>query len=446
MPGKTIGLLLSLILLILSPDPAAACTNITGSRAGQVLVGQNWDWKNLNVYVWFEPPGKDTYGCFFYGLKVGYPSAGMNDRGLIISGSLSPGIKINEVVGKKTVGSALEAIRLNNLLYRRCATVGEFIEKIKKINFKFLETGHFLVSDRTGASVILEGDSKGNLVLFYRDRQVKIAADRQTRQWVEKEPEPLPPHLQKNRDYQVITNFLHSQLSLSSRLGWYPCRRYDTAVNILDNSREFSPQLFRDLLEKTHLEGEYPTKLSTVYDLKRGDVYLYYLHNFEKIIQFNLEEEFKKGTHSYDLRSLFNLRWHPLYLFCALVLLSAVFAHPIGYMVQRFRPGKSPLARKKRKKLALIALIAAGINSVLILILIYRFPYILSHQMELVKHNLYENFFYYHGKMFFAILVLSIAMLLFTVFAWNKKYWSVLSRVHYSLVTVVSLVVIVIMI
>ncbi|UCH96435.1 MAG: hypothetical protein JSV88_06180 [Candidatus Aminicenantes bacterium] len=180
--------------------------------------------------------------------------------------------------------------------------------------------------------------------------------------------------------------------------------------------------------------------------MKRGDVYLYYLHNFEKVIQFNLEEEFKKGTHSYDLRSLFNLRWHPLYLFCALVLLSAVFAHPIGYMVQRFRHGKSPFARKKRKKLALIALIAAGINSVLILILIYRYPYILSHQMELVKHNLYENFFYYHGKIFFAILVLSIAMLLFTVLAWNNKYWSALSRVHYSLVTVISLAVIVIMI
>jgi penicillin V acylase-like amidase (Ntn superfamily) len=65
MPGKTIGILLSIILLILSHDPAAACTNITGSRAGQVLVGQNWDWKNLNVYVWFEPPGKGTYGFFF---------------------------------------------------------------------------------------------------------------------------------------------------------------------------------------------------------------------------------------------------------------------------------------------------------------------------------------------------------------------------------------------
>jgi penicillin V acylase-like amidase (Ntn superfamily) len=140
MPGKTIGILISLILLILSHDPAA----------------------------------------------------GMNDQGLVISGSLSPRININEVVGKKTVGSALEAYRLNDLLYRPCATVGEVIEKIKKINFKFLETGHFLVIDRTGASVILEGDGKGNLVLLYRDRQVKIAADSQTNQWVEKEPEPLP--------------------------------------------------------------------------------------------------------------------------------------------------------------------------------------------------------------------------------------------------------------
>lgn len=446
MTGKSTCILISLILLILSHHPAAACTNITASRAGQVLVGQNWDWKNLNVYVWFEPPEKGAYGCLFYGLKVGYPAAGMNDRGLTISAALSPGININEVKGNKTVASFPEAYRLNYLLYRRCATVSEVIEEIKKINFKFLSTSHMLIADKTGTSVILEGDGRGNLVLFYRDRQVKIAADRQTNRWVGKEAEPLPLHLQKERDYQVITNFLHSRLSFGSRLGGYPCWRYDTAVKMLDNPGALSPQLFRDLLKKTHLEEDYPTKLSTVYDLKRGDVYLYYLHNFNKVIKFNLEEELKKGKHSYDLRSLFKLRLHPLYLFCALVLLSAIFAHPLGYIVRRFRQRESPFTRKKRKKPALLALIAAGINSCLILFLIYNYPYILSHRMELVKYNLYENFFYYHGKIFFAILILSTVMLLFTLFAWIKKYWSVLGRIHYSLVTFVSLAIIVIMI
>jgi len=441
-----ISIFLSLILLIFSHYPAAACTNISAFREGQVLVGQNWDWKNLDVYVWFEPAEKGAYGCFFYGLKVGYPAAGLNDQGLTISGALSPRININEIIGIKTVGTALERIRLTDLIYRKCATVGEVIEKIKKINLKFLETCHILVTDRTGAAVIIEGDSNGNLILFYRDRQVKIISDRETNRWVEKESRPLPPHLQKNRDFQIITNFLHTQLGLDSRLGGYPCWRYNTAEKVLNNIPKFSPYLFRDILKKTHLEAEYPTKLSAVYDLKRGEVYLYYLHNFKKAIRFNLEEELKKGKHSYDLRSLFNLRVHPLFLFCSLILISAIFAHPIGYIVQRFRKGKIPFVHNKRQKLAAIALVVAVINSFLLSILIYRFPYILSHRIELVKYNLYENFFNTHGEIFFAILVLSSTMLLFTFFAWNRKYWSVLSRVHYSLVTVVSFAIIAILI
>lgn len=437
---------LSLILFVFSQQPAAACTNISASRAGQVMVGQNWDWKNLDVYVWFEPAEKDAYGCFFYGLKVGYPSSGMNDQGLTISGALSPRSRINEIKGIKTVATALDRIQLTYLIYRQCATVEDVIEKIKTINLKFLETGHILVTDRTGASVIVENDGQGNLILFYRDKPVKMVPDRETSKWVEQDAGPLPPHLQKKTDYQVITNFLHSQLALKSRLGGYPSWRYDAAVRILENSATFTPEVIRDILKKTRLEAEYPTKLSTVYDLKTGDVSLYYLRNFRKAIRFNLEKELTKGKHSYDLRSLFKLRLHPLFVLCALILISAIFARPIDYTIRQLIKGKPPSDNNNRKKLGIITAVISGINSFLILILIYRFPYVLSHQIELVKYNLYEKFFINYGQIFFLILILTAVMILFTLLVWKKKYWSVPIRIHYSLVTVVSFTIIAILI
>ena len=437
---------LAIILIFLFNGTADACTNITASRSGVVLVGQNWDWKNLDIYLWFVPPEKDLYGCIFYGLKKGYPSGGMNDQGLVIGATLSPKINIKKIKEKKTVTSPIDRIQFYEFLNRRCATVGQVIKEIKKINLISLQNSHALITDRTGDSVILEGDGKGNLVLFYRDRQVKIVPDGQTKQWVEKESEPLPLHLQKNRDFQVISNFLHSQLGLSSRLGGYPCWRYNVAQKLLTNSEKISPSLFRDILKKTHLEGEYPTKLSTVYDLKKGNVYFYYLHDYKKLIHFNLEEEFKKGAHSYDLSYLFKLRWHPLFLLFLLIFLSSIFAYTALHILWWFRKKKSLTAIKKRQCLTFIALIISGINSLMVLILIYRFPYILSHQIKILKFNLYENFFNYYKEVFFAILVLSMAMLLFSIFAWINKYWTTLLRIHYSLVTIASLLVIVLMI
>ena len=65
---------------------------------------------------------------------------------------------------------------------------------------------------------------------------------------------------------------------------------------------------FRDILKATHRSSYNiisTTQYSNTYDLKNGLVYLYYLHDFDNEIVFNLSQELKKGRHYFDLPSLF---------------------------------------------------------------------------------------------------------------------------------------------
>ena len=63
---------------------------------------------------------------------------------------------------------------------------------------------------------------------------------------------------------------------------------------------------FRDILDATHRETTFATTLySNIYDLKKGLVYLYYLHDFENEVVFDLKKELKKGRHYHILANLF---------------------------------------------------------------------------------------------------------------------------------------------
>ena len=65
---------------------------------------------------------------------------------------------------------------------------------------------------------------------------------------------------------------------------------------------------FRDILKATH-RSQYnligTTQYSNIYDLSNGLVYVYYFHDFDNEIIFNLSEELKKGRHYFDLPLLF---------------------------------------------------------------------------------------------------------------------------------------------
>ena len=103
----------------------------------------------------------------------------------------------------------------------------------------------YFIVDRFGNSAIIEGDE-----IIYREGS-----------------------------YQVITNFLQSD----PEHGWYPCWRYDTAVNMLESMEELTVEYFAQICEATHQEGAYPTVYSYVNDLQNNIMYLYHYYNLSLI-------------------------------------------------------------------------------------------------------------------------------------------------------------------
>jgi hypothetical protein len=75
---------------------------------------------------------------------------------------------------------------------------------------------------------------------------------------------------------------------------------------MLENMTELSVEYFRDICNATHNKYlDYPTVHSYVYDLNQCIMYLYHFHNYDNVIEINLNEELAKGEHVYYLPSLF---------------------------------------------------------------------------------------------------------------------------------------------
>lgn len=446
MKRQTIMLLVAACLYILGTGVSLACTGFVAVKDGEVLAGQNVDWKNPNLYAWFLPPGNGKHGCFFFGMLPGYPSGGINDQGLVQVSAGIPAVKLKPIPGQKIVKTLREALKLFREAMRTCATVDEALDWYRKFSYK-TAISHGIIMDKTGKWVLMEADKDGHTRVYPRGEKRFYYLDETLNREEAEVPPPLPATLRHSPHFQVVTNFLHTDPTRKGVFSAYPCRRYDTAVKMLETAETISVDLFRSILEAVHQDGDYPTKRSVIYDVKNGDVYFSYLGNFENEIKFNLNTELKKGKKIYDLRSLFGLRWHPRFLLAAVAFLSPLFLWPSMFLVRRFRQRRrgTPAGPVEKRKSALTARVTAAVNGLLFFVVIYEYPYILSHLLPMVKNNLYVNFYVFYGKLFTASLVLTLPMLIFTVFTWTKKYWTPWHRIHYSLVTLVSMGVIGIM-
>ncbi|MDH4198716.1 MAG: hypothetical protein OEW05_14970, partial [Candidatus Aminicenantes bacterium] len=107
--------------------------------------------------------------------------------------------------------------------------------------------------------------------------------------------------VQSDTWYQIATNFVMSNV----KDGNYTCWRYRAADKIMSGAQGLSVDLIRDVLEKTHQEGNSLTVYSNIYDLKQGTIRVYNLRNFDEVVVFNLSEELEKGQRRLELPALF---------------------------------------------------------------------------------------------------------------------------------------------
>ncbi len=262
----------SCVVLGYSP-PAHGCTAFYATDGEIILVGNNEDVPESlaqawgGTHMWFIPPEDGMYGkvCFGYGdlnpYGIDFVQGGMNETGLFFDYFSTAFNEITESLDKPIYDDVLADKAMDEY-----STVEEVMQLYDTYNLQaqYLEMAQVMFGDKFGNSAIIEGDST-----------ITIS------EW-----------------YQVCTNFYHS----CPELGGYPCGRYETAVEMLDNCSVFSTEFCRTVLDAVSSES---TQYSHIYDLKSGMFYLFFHGNFKEFIKIDLQDELAKGAASYELSSLF---------------------------------------------------------------------------------------------------------------------------------------------
>jgi hypothetical protein len=173
---------------------------ITGKD--RVLVGANEDWWRLDAFMWATPASAQRHGVVYWGYEIDgefgarppfwYEFQGINAQGLYFDSFGTPCVTPTETLKRPYGGEHLMVEALES-----SATVEEAVAVFERYNLRFMACQQFLFVDRMGAAAVVEGD------------RVTVKASDQTT--------------------FVVTNF---RLSAPAG-GGYPCRRYETATQLL---------------------------------------------------------------------------------------------------------------------------------------------------------------------------------------------------------------------
>lgn len=263
----------ALLLSIMEfPD---CCTVFTASIGNAVLFGNNEDVGDRNSTVWFVPATESAHGWVYFGFldypseDSDFPMGGMNDHGLCFDITSVPESKMRPHPEKLR---ARNAGILGQRVLENCATIGEAINFIERYDFSSFGEFQFLFADRTGDSIVLCPGTDGEMKA-----------------------------IRKEGAYEIITNFN----VLNPGLGEYPCWRYSAALTMLnkiESEDDLTVEYFTSILKAVYTRH---TTYSTIYDPVNGIIHLYNKHTFDEVVVFNLEDELKKGYHSYYVPSLF---------------------------------------------------------------------------------------------------------------------------------------------
>lgn len=243
----------------------AGCTVVYAADEEHAFGGNNEDSPDPFTMVWFLPAENGDYGRVLFGYENYVWQGGMNDQGLFFDAMTGDEMVRVPQGDKKTYPGSLPGKALAS-----CADVPCVIELFKEYHAYDDWIFQFMFGDALGNSVIIEPN------LF----------------------------LEGGAPFQVATNFYQSRTDLYT---CYFCTRYWKARNLFEKNEPLSVELIRDIMDAVHLEDEYPTQYTTVYDLKGGLIYLYHFHNYDEVVVFDLEEELAKGYHALSLPDLFPL-------------------------------------------------------------------------------------------------------------------------------------------
>jgi hypothetical protein len=236
-----------------------------------------------------------------------------------------------------------------------------------------------------------------------------------------------------NESKYVLSNFCPSTITDFKTIKQ---ERYINGTAFLKNKIDTSLAFCTALSDTMHVcrarigDG---TLLTSIMDLQKGIVHLYFYHNYKKQVQFNLKQELAKGDHSFEIITLFakNPEYQKLLDFKTPLNSSAInyiiwscfglfsFTFPY-FLIGYFRNRKIKFAKYKLL-LAVLSLFMAYYMIVLQLeIGIYYFPSpYKSYKFGLIDIASYLPFL---------ILLLFVPLLIINRKVLNENNWNVFSK------------------
>jgi penicillin V acylase-like amidase (Ntn superfamily) len=241
----------AIFILTFTPNQnILGCSLIKITINGKTIVGNNEDFGNHDTRIWFEPGDNQHYGAVYVGYDDLFPEGGMNEKGLVFDAFGVSNKPLKDTLGKEPIFE----YDLKRKIMTECTTVEEVRALISKYNLYFWSHSVWVFSDRTGKYLIVDGDSS----------------------------------VIGNNSYFVQTNFRRSEIADENQID---CWRYKKAMSLLKKHNEASIEYCTSIMDSVHQDN---TLYTTVYDLNNATIYLYYFHNYKKVIRFDLKEELNK--------------------------------------------------------------------------------------------------------------------------------------------------------
>lgn len=262
------------ICLFIYPTTGETCSMYKITKDGKTIVGCNEDAWRTTPHIWFEiGTNKANYGAAFTGSrfdgKNGYaPQSGMNEYGLVFSRLSSYHPEIKNLNKKQKITNP--TFYLKDILHT-CKTVEDVKKYIEKYDQSYFIEDVFIYIDKTGKYLVIE--------------PYKI--------------------IEGNDASYVLSNFCPS---ITSTEDANKLKRYKNGVLFLNNQLETNLEFCKNASDTMHVCREKigdGTLLTSIWDSSNGTINLYFYHNYEKTIQFNLKKELSKGNHILKIDSLF---------------------------------------------------------------------------------------------------------------------------------------------
>ena len=274
---KKAHLILFIFLLItLFMNQVKSCSMYKITVDGKTVVGCNHDTWLTTPKIWFENAKQpNEYGAAFTGARqVGEnrtaPQSGMNEKGLAFSRMAAhyTGQK-NQFHDRLKIGDEVDY--LTGILHH-CATVKEVKQYIEAYDHSVFINDVFIYIDSSGSYLIAE--------------PYKLTVG--------------------NESNYVLSNFCPS---ITDHVQARQLMRYRNGEDFLKRNNVTASLAYYSALSDTmHVcrkrNGD-GTLLTSIWDTKDGAVNLYFYHNYDSTVRFNLSEELAKGDHTINIQGLF---------------------------------------------------------------------------------------------------------------------------------------------